>query len=76
MTLNPQRIKDIKQHGSYFDDGQVRALSELGAYLEKHGAIPNVEQLAGFTGRGHLELRRDLNSVTLEGFLWVFGVES
>lgn len=75
MTLNPQRIESIKAYGSYFDDRQVRVLTELGDYITQHGELPTTDKLVAFTERPWIDVRNDLNSVTLEGFLWVFGVE-
>lgn len=76
MTLNPQRIQDIRQHGSYFEERQVRVLGELGQYITQHGEVPTTDKLVAFTGRNWIDVRNDLNSVTLEGFLWVFGIEA
>lgn len=76
MTFNPKRIEDIKKFGSYFGDHQVRVLSELGQYITQQGEIPTTDKLVTFTGRPWIEVRNDLNSVTLEGFLWVYGVEA
>ena len=76
MTLNPQRINDIRQHGSYFSERQVRVLGELGDYITQHGEVPTTDKLIAFTGRPWTDVRSDLNQVTLEGFLWVFGAET
>jgi hypothetical protein len=75
LTLNPARIDTIKAHGSYFGERQVRVMGELADYVNQHGELPTTDKLIAFVQRPETEVRNDLNGVTLEGFLWVFGVE-
>jgi hypothetical protein len=75
LTLNPSRIENIKAHGSYFGERQVRVMSELADYITRHNELPTTDKLVAFVQRPETEVRADLSLVSLEGFLWVFGVE-
>jgi len=75
LTLNPTRIENIKAHGSYFGERQVRVMGELADYVTRHNQLPTTDKLVAFAQRPEAEVRGDLSLVNLEGFLWVFGVE-
>lgn len=75
-TLNTARIEALKTERSYFSERQVRVLAELGEYIQQRGEIPTTAKLSAFSRRSENEVRGDLMQVSLEGFLWVFGVES
>jgi len=75
LTLNPTRIENIKVHGSYFGERQVRVMGELADYVTRHNQLPTTDKLVAYVGRPETEVRGDLSLVNLEGFLWVFGVE-
>lgn len=76
MILNISRIEAIKENGSYFSSGQVQVLNELGDYIKERQELPTTEKLAAYSTRSEIDVRRDLMSVSLQGFLWVFGVEA
>lgn len=76
MTFNSERLTDIEKYGSYFTDEQVRALRGLHDYWRQHDQMPTAGELALFLGCPEVKVRADLHQVSLEGLLWVFGVES